>query len=125
MGERQVVRGFRDLVVWQKSMGFVTDVYRQTRCFPKEELYGLTSQLRRAAVSIPSNVAEGYSRSRNDYLRFLRIALGSIYESRTQLEIALNLDYLEQGDFVRLDDLGCELERMVTGMISSLANKGN
>jgi four helix bundle protein len=92
----RVIKSYRDLIVWQKSMTMVTAVYEATRRFPAEELYGLTAQIRRAAVSITSNIAEGYSRnSTADYIRFLRIACGSLYELRTQLEIAVNLGYMK------------------------------
>ena len=84
-GAMAEIRTYRDLIVWQKSMALVTDVYRVTRVFPKNEQYGLTSQLRRCAVSIPSNIAEGYGRrASNDYLRFLSIANGSLFELQTQ-----------------------------------------
>jgi four helix bundle protein len=86
-----VIKTFRDLIVWQKSMVVVTDVYRITGRFPREEMFGLTSQMRRCAVSIPSNIAEGYGRqATGDYICFLQIALGSLYELQTQLEIAHN-----------------------------------
>ena len=75
------IKSYRDLVVWQKSMELVTDMYTITKVFPKEELYALTSQIRRSAVSVPSNIAEGYGRnSTQDYVRFLQIACGSLYE---------------------------------------------
>ena len=87
------VRTFRDLLVWQKSMVLVTDVYRASSEFPTHERYGLSSQIRRCAVSIPSNIAEGFGRhSATDYIRFLTIANGSLYELQTQIEIALNLE---------------------------------
>lgn len=77
---------FKDLLVWQKSIDFVTEVYRTTEAFPKNEFYGLMSQIRRAAVSIPSNIAEGNSRrSKPDYLQFLKISRGSCAEVETQL----------------------------------------
>ncbi|GJQ23431.1 hypothetical protein BIY37_05610 [Candidatus Brocadia sapporoensis] len=86
------LRNYRDLVVWQKSMVLVTNVYSTTRLLPKAEFYGLVSQIRRSAISIPDNIAEGYGRySTNDYTRFLQIAFGSLYELQTQLEICLNL----------------------------------
>ena len=85
------IKSFRDLMVWQKSMQLVTDLYRLTSDFPKTESYGLTSQLRRAAVSVPSNIAEGYGRhSTSDYIRFLQIAIGSLYELQTQVEIGVH-----------------------------------
>ena len=78
------IKSYRDLVVWQKAMELVTDVYELTKSFPKEELYGLTSQIRRSAVSVPSNIAEGYGRnSTQDYIRFLQIACGLLYKTQT------------------------------------------
>ena len=89
------MKTYRDLIVWQKSMVLVTEVYKISKEFPNDETYGLTSQIRRCAVSIPSNIAEGYGRnSTNDYIHFLRIATGSLYELQTQMEIALNLHYI-------------------------------
>ena len=81
-------------------MAFVTKIYKATKDFPKEELFGLTSQIKRAAISIPSNIAEGYGRkSKNDYIRFLQIAMGSIFEIQTQLEISKNLEFLSANNF--------------------------
>ncbi len=86
------VKNYRELVVWQKAMTFVELVYRATRQFPREELYGLTNQLRRAAVSVPSNIAEGQGRfSTREFLSFLSIARGSLREAETQLMIAQRL----------------------------------
>ena len=86
---------FKELLVWQKSIDFVTEIYRITETFPKAEIYGLISQIRRAAVSIPSNIAEGNSRrSKTDYLQFLKIARGSCAEVETQLIISKNLGFL-------------------------------
>ena len=82
------MRGHRDLIAWQKAMMLVTDIYRASRAFPKDEVYGLTSQLRRSAVSVPSNLAEGHGRtSRADFHRFIAQARGSLLEVETQLEI--------------------------------------
>ena len=79
------MKTFRDLLVWQKSMSFVTQVYKISKSFPLEENFGLTSQIRRCALSIPSNISEGYGReSLNDYLRFLNIAMASLFELQTQ-----------------------------------------
>ena len=80
---------FKDLLIWQKAMNLVTDIYKFTRLFPKDEQFGLTSQIRRSSISIPSNIAEGYGRQgKNDYLKFLNIALSSLFEMQTQIEIA-------------------------------------
>ncbi|WP_439181610.1 four helix bundle protein [Carboxylicivirga taeanensis] len=87
------MKTFRELLVWQKSMDFVTEAYNVTAGFPDDEKFGLTNQLRRASVSIPSNIAEGFGRkSDGDFSRFLSIALGSSFEVQTQLEIAKNVD---------------------------------
>ena len=117
------MRNYRDLVVWQKSMVLVTKVYSITRLFPKEELYGLVSQIRRSAVSIPSNIAEGYGRySTNDYIRFLQIAIGSLYELQTQLEICLNLGYLLKDTFEKAYEQSREIERMLSSLIKKVGN---
>ena len=114
------IKTFRDLIVWQKSMALLTRLYRETNGFPVEEKFGLVSQMRRSAVSIPSNIAEGYGRrSTGDYVRFLQIAIGSVYELQTQLEISRNLTFLNEQKFTGLNDDLCEVERM----LSSLAGK--
>jgi len=115
------IRTFRDLLVWQKAMLFVTEIYKETRNFPADEQYGLVSQIRRCAVSVPSNIAEGFGRnSRNDYLRFLNISMGSLYELQTQLQISLNLKLLNDNKFDKLYSKSREIERMLSSMISKL-----
>ena len=119
-----IVKTYRDLVVWQKSMVLVTEVYEISKKFPKDELYGLTSQLRRCAISLPSNIAEGYGRnSTNDYIHFLRIASGSLYELQTQMEISLNLQYIDRREFENLYELSREIERMLSSLIRKLRKK--
>lgn len=116
-----MIKSYRDLIVWQKSMQLVTDVYRLTRDLPKEEQYGLLSQIRRSAVSIPSNIAEGYGRkSTSDYIRFLQISRGSLYELQTQIEICLNLDFLSRQDFDDIYEKSSEIERMLNGLIKKV-----
>lgn len=111
------MRGHRDLLVWQKAMVLVADIYRITRTFPKEEIYGLTSQLRRAAVSVPSNLAEGYSRnSRNELHHFVGQARGSLAEIETQVEIAKNLALLTEETNLELQARIAEIGRMLTGL---------
>jgi four helix bundle protein len=118
---KQSVKTYRDLIVWQKSIQCVTDVYKVTQKFPQDELYGLTSQIRRCSVSIPSNIAEGYGRkSTQDYLRFLRISLGALYELQTQMVISLNLKFLEREDFDGLFESSREIERMLSSLISKV-----
>ena len=121
MGEHGPIRTYRDLLVWQKGMAFVTNVYSLTRDFPQQEMFGLTMQVRRSATSIPMNIAEGFARrSTRDYLRFLRIASGSLYESQTQIEIARNLDFLSNDSYRRLLIASEEIERMLAGLIRKL-----
>jgi four helix bundle protein len=114
------MQGHKDLVVWQKAMDLVAAVYKLTGAFPKEELYGLTSQMRRAAVSIPSNIAEGHALKQTQaYSRHLAIASGSLAELQTQIEIAGRLGYLnrESGEVLKPAD---EIGRMLTGLRKSL-----
>jgi four helix bundle protein len=116
-----VVKSYRDLLVWQKSMKLVTEIYVATKGFPTEELYALTGQLRRCAVSIPSNIAEGYGRnSTGDYKRFLQIAVGSIFELQTQIEIAANLKYLASESFGSLSNAAKEIELMLLSLIKKI-----
>ena len=118
------MKNYRDLIVWQKAMRLVTEIYHFTKEFPKNELYGLTSQLRRSSISLPSNMAEGYGRnSTQDYVRFLRIANGSLFELQTQLEIARNLEFLSEEDFSELFELSREIERMLSSLIRKLTPK--
>jgi len=118
------IKTFRDLIVWQKSMPLVTELYRLSTAFPKEEVYGLTSQMRRCAVSIPSNIAEGFGRqSTSDYIRFLNIASGSLYELQTQIEISHNLGYVGKDVFDAIYEDTREIERMLSSLIRKLKAK--
>ena len=102
-------------------MGLVTEIYRSTKDYPSHELYGLTAQMRRCAVSIPSNIAEGYGRrSRGDYLRFLQISIGSVYELQTQIEISVNLGYLHEPKLSQLFSGLAEIERMLASLTAKL-----
>lgn len=115
------IKSFRDLVVWQKSMTLVKLVYEVTQSFPKEEQFGLTSQLRRSVVSVPSNIAEGSGRgTTQDYVRFLQIARGSLFESQTQIELAQQLDFLSEARAQQLTPLCNEIERMLNALITKL-----
>lgn len=97
------MNNYRDLLIWQKSMGLVTKIYQVTKAFPKEEVFGLTSQIRRCSISLPSNIAEGYGRNSNtELLRFVHITISSLFELQTQLEIARNIGYLEEEVFKNL-----------------------
>ena len=115
-------QGYRDLVVWQKSMAVVRSVYQLTKQFPKEELYGLTNQIRRSAVSIPSNIAEGKSRYGNkEFVRFLLIARGSSAELETQLLISQDLSYANAEQIEPLMNSLAEVGKMLSGLISKLS----
>jgi len=117
-----MVKGHRDLDVWKKSMDLVEDLYKITKDFPKEELYSLTSQLRRSVISIPSNIAEGAARnSKKEFIQFLHIALGSTAELETQLLISERLGYLKESSEY-LNKLN-EIKKMLLGLLSFLKNK--
>ena len=108
----------KDLNVWQESIAFVTLIYEKTKSFPKDELFSLTSQIRRCAISIPSNIAEGAARESNkEFLRFLFISQGSISELDTQLLIANNLKFLSKEDYVILTDKLISIRKMLAGLI--------
>ena len=115
------IKNFRDLDVWKLGKKIVLEVYRATKEFPKEELYGLVGQMRRAALSIPSNVAEGFNRVHNrEYRQFLFVALGSCAELETEVEVASELGYLTQADRDQfLGDLDHE-SRMLRNLIKKL-----
>jgi four helix bundle protein len=118
------VQHYRELLVWQKAIVLVKEVYRATSSFPKTEIYALTSQIRRAAVSIPSNIAEGQGRSSTrDFLHFLSVAQGSLMELETQIIIAEQLGYLEQSQENGLLDYTAEVSRMLSGLRNSLNKK--
>lgn len=115
------VLSFRDLVAWQRAMDLVVEVYRLTRQFPREEIYGLTAQLRRATISIPSNIAEGQGRGvGQDFARFLRVALGSLQEVQTQLMIAERLEYVGQEELRVVMALADEVARISKGLLASV-----
>lgn len=118
------IKTYRELIVWEKSISLVNQIYKVSKQFPNDENFGLTSQLRRSAVSVPSNIAEGYGRnSLNDYIRFLNISVGSLYEIQTQIEIAFNLEYVEKRHFEELYENTKEIERMMSSLIRKLKKK--
>ena len=119
-------RGHKSLDVWKESVQFSVDIYRATEKFPKSEIYGLSSQLRRAAVSIPSNIAEGAGRQSNkEFLRFLDISVGSISEVDTQLEIAGRLSYLDESTKSELDNQLLSIAKKLAGLKRKLEQKGS
>ncbi len=123
MARNKPIKSYRDLEVWQRGIDLTKDVYEVTRSFPDEEKFGLTAQLRRAAVSIPSNIAEGWGRAATkDYVRFLRIARGSLVEMETQLIIAHRLGYLsKQALQTMLEETTIE-GKMLLSLIRSLGD---
>jgi four helix bundle protein len=114
-------KSYKDLRVWQKALDFADAVYVVTRLFPKEELYGLTSQIRRSLVSVPSNIAEGCARNTfKENNQFLGIAAGSLAEVDTQLRLALRFNYLDVATFETLQSALEEISRMLSGLKKSL-----
>jgi four helix bundle protein len=112
---------YKDLIAWRKAMGLVTEIYRATREFPRDELYGLTNQLRRAAVSVPSNIVEGQAHfSQKEFRHFLSHSRGSLAEIETQLAIAQNLNYLNPQQTQLLLNKAAELGKILNGLIASL-----
>jgi four helix bundle protein len=116
-----MVQSYRDLVAWNKAMELVTEVYRATQKLPKEELFGLMSQIRRAAISIPSNIAEGKGRlSKGEFRQFLGNARGSLAELETQILIAQNLQYVNEAEANRLLVMVEETGKVLNGLLSAV-----
>jgi four helix bundle protein len=121
--QNKSIQSYKDLIVWQKSMQLTVLIYKLTEKFPKSEIYGLTSQMRRCSISIPSNIAEGSRRStKKDYSHFMSIAFGSGSELETQIEITKRLFFVKNLDFTKIDSLLNEIMRMLNKMISNLNN---
>lgn len=118
------MKTYRELIVWQKSMKLVTEIYQVSKSFPLSENFGLTLQIKRCAVSIPSNMAERFGRrSTKDFIRFLRISMESLFELQTQLEIALNLKYIIQERYDDTYKKSREIEIMLATLIRKLTQK--
>jgi four helix bundle protein len=121
---QKVIKAYRDLRVWQISMDLVEEVYKQTASFPPEERYGLTSQIRRSGVSVPSNIAEGHARSyTGEYIKHLAISLGSLAEMETQLEIAKRLGFLDDKTFKDMLNITQPLGKQLNSLRSALEKK--
>ena len=115
---------FKELKVWQKAIELVINTYLKTQNFPKEEVFGLTAQIRRCAVSIPSNIAEGCGRNTDkDFNNFLGISLGSAFEFETQLIICKNLNFIQQSDFIFLESEIQHIQNMMIKLKSTLEKK--
>lgn len=122
--DKQKITSHTQLTVWQKAMDLVSGIYEATKGFPKDEQFGLTSQMRRCAIPIPSNIAEGrVRRTTKDFVHFLHISLGSTAELNTQLEIARRQKFLSGARYTELVGLLDEVGRMLSALISSLNAK--
>jgi four helix bundle protein len=121
-GEHVPVKTYQDLLAWQRAMELVESVYRVTAKFPRHEIFALTKQLRRAAVSVPSNIAEGQGRGACDAFAYhLRVALGSVQEIETQLSIGHRLEYVSNADISEVMQLADETGKLLRGLLKSLA----
>jgi len=121
MESKKSTNSFKDLIVWQKSMDLVIKIYQITNKFPKSEVYGISSQMRRSAVSIPSNIAEGRRRgSRKEYCNFLLIAYGSGAELETQAEIVKRLGFIDISSYNEISNLLTEIMKMLNSMLSKI-----
>jgi len=115
------IKSFRDLMIWQRGINLVKEVYKETNNFPKEELYGLTNQIRRSAISIPSNISEGHIRQhRAEFRQYLSIALGSLAELETQILIARELNYIPNENSDNLIDQMGTLGKIIRGLMKKL-----
>ena len=120
------INKYQDLIVWKKAIEYTVKVYEMTKKFPAEEKFGLVGQINRAAVSIPSNVAEGAGRdSRKEFSQFLSIALGSSYEAETQLILSCRLGFISNSELNILSDMSNEIQKMIVGSKKSLITKLN
>jgi len=118
---RQPIQSHRELLIWQRGIQMSVAIYEMTRNFPRDEMYGLTSQMRRAGVSVPSNIAEGYGRlSKEQYRHFLGIAQGSNLELKTQLVIAKQLGFVDFREIDKVEALSFEVGKMLTTLLKKL-----
>jgi four helix bundle protein len=118
-----MIRSYKDLIVWQKSMDLVDSIYKTTEKLPSKEQFGLISQMRRASISVPSNIAEGYGRqSTGSYTQFLSIARGSLLELETQIELYIRLIFIQQKDAEKILNEIIEINKMLTSLIIKIDN---
>jgi four helix bundle protein len=126
MNDERAFKNYRDLIAWQKAMDLAAMVYQMSHTFPKEEQYGLTSQIRRAVVSVPSNIAEGHARrSTKEFIHFLSVAHGSLAEIETQFLLAERLNYLSKAESLDVIKRTSEVGRLINGLIKSLKPSNN
>lgn len=124
MDEKTEIRSYKDLKVWEISVELSVEIYKKTKCFPNDEIYGITSQIRRSAVSIPSNIAEGYSRYRRlEFKKFLQIAFASGAELETQLLISKKIGYLNGSDYEYLIVKLTSIMKMLNSLICKIKSK--
>jgi four helix bundle protein len=124
--ENKKIESFKDLLIWQKGIELVNNIYKATKNFPKEELYCLTSQIRRAAISIPANIAEGWGRgTTKNYIQFLEISRGSLFELNTLIIISCNQEYLSKETCDEIENKINEIGRMLNALITKLENINN
>ncbi len=122
--ENKKIESFKDLLVWQKGIELVNDIYKITKRFPKEELYCLTSQIRRSAISVPANIAEGWGRgTTKNYIQFLEISRGSLFELNTLIIISYNQEYISKDICIEIENQLNETGRMLNALITKLESK--
>ena len=120
----RLVQSYRDLLVWQRSMQLLKETYERTERFPRREIYGITAQMRRAALSIPSNISEGHGRpTTRDFIRFLGIASGSLRELQTFCDASVLLGFISESELTTMRHLGDETGRMLVGLRESLKRR--
>lgn len=120
------VSSYKDLIVWQKAMALTKELYNISSSFPENEKYGLTQQLKRCAISIPSNIAEGWGRNSNGYfIQFLNVSKGSLCEAETQLHLAFELNFIKQEVCTDAFDLSIEISKMIKALIKNIENSQN
>lgn len=118
-----IIKTFKDLIAWQKGHLLVLEIYKTTKKFPKEEQFGLTSQLRRCSISITSNIAEGFSRNTyKDKAQFYAISLGSVTELQNQIQIAYDVGLISSKEYLDLDSLSVEVHKIINGLLKSSRN---
>jgi four helix bundle protein len=117
------INSYKDLEAYKKGSELVKVIYKITKNFPKEETYGITSQIRRASVSIPSNIAEGYMRGSKEYIQFLKMALGSCAELETQLSLSKDLSFCNESDFNKVYGLNEEIIKLLRTYINTMTNR--
>lgn len=122
--ENSKIKSFRDLIIWQKSIQLVSEIYLISKEFPKDEQFGIISQIRRLSISVSSNIAEGFGRnSGGDFKRFLNIALGSLYEVETQIEISKNLGFISLINYEGIISKCQEIQKMTNSLIIKIKTK--